>query len=253
MTTSEPPRIDPHSSLAAPARRVALFDIDGTLIRAGDAAHREAFDRALVDVYGVPATLAGISLGGMLDRQIARQALAPFAVDPEVVEGRLDQLMEVMGGHYLALAGEGIHRPEMLPGLPRVADALADAGVALAVVTGSAEPVARAKLDSCGLAELFPTGAYGDQADHRGTLVSMGLAAAGAHVGYRFDPTEAVVVGDTPRDIEAARHAGTRVIAVASGVFPKAELAVARPDALFDDLCAIDDVVAAVLGPATMR
>mgnify|MGYP001409659034 CR=1 FL=1 len=56
-------------------RGLVLFDIDGTLLRAGDRAHQAAFVRAMQEVYGVPATLDGVPLAGMLDSQIARLAL----------------------------------------------------------------------------------------------------------------------------------------------------------------------------------
>ena len=54
---------------------LALFDVDGTLIRAGDPANRKTFDHALNEVYVVPATLDGIALAGMLEqRSTARRA-----------------------------------------------------------------------------------------------------------------------------------------------------------------------------------
>jgi phosphoglycolate phosphatase-like HAD superfamily hydrolase len=45
-----------------------------------------------------------------------------------------------------------------------------------------------------------------------------------------------VLVGDTPRDIEAARHAGARAVGVATGRYTVGELAERKPDALLDDL-----------------
>lgn len=227
---------------------LALFDIDGTLIRAGDPAHRLAFDHALVTVYGVPATLDGLSLAGMLDRQIARLALRPFDIEPGAIDAGLPELVRVMGDHYRTLVGPGERHDHLLPGLPDAACALAEAGVALAVVTGSAAPVARAKLEAAGLARLFPIGAYGDQADHRGELVRLGLTQAQRHFARPFDAARAVVVGDTPKDIAAARDAGTRVLAVATGVVSRDALAAAAPDTLLDDLSEIAAVMGAILG-----
>jgi membrane protein len=50
-------------------------------------------------------------------------------------------------------------------------------------------------------------------------------------------PQEALVVGDTPYDIEAATAAGTRTVAVRSGLFPDDQLKAAI--ALYDDVAAI--------------
>lgn len=49
------------------------------------------------------------------------------------------------------------------------------------------------------------------------------------------DPSEALVVGDTPYDIIAARRTGVETIALRSGRFPEQELAAERPVAIYDD------------------
>jgi len=227
---------------------LALFDIDGTLLRAGDAAHREAFDHALRVVYRVPATIDGVPLAGMLDRSIARLALADHGVGADAADAGLGQLVTVMGEHYVAAVPPGTRVDRLLPGVVASAHALHDAGVALAVVTGTVQPVARAKLAAAHLGDLFPIGAYGDEADDRADLVARGIAAAERFYGHAFEPRRAVVIGDTPLDVSAARRAGTRVVAVASGAATREALAEARPDHLLDDLSDVGAVLAAVVG-----
>jgi phosphoglycolate phosphatase len=223
------------SAVAGPTV-VALFDIDGTLIRAGDPAHRAAFDHALQHVHGVPATLDGIPLAGMLDRQIARAALAVHAIDHAASDARLTELVEAMGEHYAASVAIGDRVAHVLPGAREAAVALREAGVALAVVTGTARPVALAKLAAAHLDDLFPVGAYGDEHHDRAALVRRGIELAGDFYGTRFAPSDAFVVGDTPRDVAAARGAGTRVVAVASGAVDRPILEESAPDLLLDDL-----------------
>jgi membrane protein len=53
----------------------------------------------------------------------------------------------------------------------------------------------------------------------------------------QVEPGEALVVGDTPFDIEAARKAGIRSVAVRSGLFPDEVLSGAI--AIYDDVAAI--------------
>ena len=79
---------------------LVLFDIDGTVIRAGDPAHRAAFEVAMAEVHGTGATLDGIPLGGRLDRQIARDALARSGVGAAAIEASLDRVMEAMAAAY---------------------------------------------------------------------------------------------------------------------------------------------------------
>jgi phosphoglycolate phosphatase len=60
-----------------------------------------------------------------------------------------------------------------------------------------------------------------------------------------------VIVGDTPRDIEAGRVAGTRVLAVATGRFSIDDLKPHEPDLLFADLSevgAVHEAIRQVIG-----
>jgi phosphoglycolate phosphatase-like HAD superfamily hydrolase len=82
---------------------------------------------------------------------------------------------------------------------------LLDAGHALALVTGNLEPIARRKLSLRGLAKYFPEGqgGFGSDADLRPELVPIARARAGAP-GRPHPREHTVLIGDTPRDVEAA-------------------------------------------------
>jgi phosphoglycolate phosphatase-like HAD superfamily hydrolase len=66
-------------------------------------------------------------------------------------------------------------------------------------------------------------------------------------VGVAFAPTEVVVIGDTPHDIDCARAFGALAVAVGTGQYTREELLAEGPDALFDDLSDVDRVLAAIL------
>jgi phosphoglycolate phosphatase len=55
-------------------------------------------------------------------------------------------------------------------------------------------------------------------------------------VGEDVAAEEILVIGDTPLDVECARAIGARVVAVATGVHSREELAATSPDLLLDDL-----------------
>ena len=57
-----------------------------------------------------------------------------------------------------------------------------------------------------------------------------------AAAGHRWDPTTCWVVGDTPRDLAAARAAGVRCALVATGTFDADVLAALEPDLVLADL-----------------
>jgi phosphoglycolate phosphatase len=59
-----------------------------------------------------------------------------------------------------------------------------------------------------------------------------------------------VLIGDTPLDVAAAREAGARVVAVASGFSDLDELDAAAPDHLLADLRDVEALASAVRGSA---
>lgn len=230
-----------------------LLDIDGTLIRAGDPDHRAAFEAALHDVYGVPATLDGIRLGGRIERQIARDALARHGLTGPVVTERWPALVDHLEAGYRARLTPGGRVDWLLPGLPAVLDRLVAAGVVLGLLTGNARGVAAAKLEAAGLSRWFAdgVGGFGDEADDRHELVDHARDAARAVHGRSWSPPEVVVLGDTPLDVEAAHAAGARAVAVATGRWSADELRAAGPDVVLPDLADGGAVVDAVLARPT--
>ena len=50
------------------------------------------------------------------------------------------------------------------------------------------------------------------------------------------------MVGDSPQDIECARQAGARSVAIAGGFTPTDRLSLARPDVLLESVAELPDV-----------
>ena len=154
-----------------------------------------------------------------------------------------------LGRYYGNRVGRGDRAAWVLPGVPDLLADLHARGIAVAIATGSIRPVAEAKLLGAGLSERFPTGAFGDEARDRTELVRTAWTRACTHHGRPFTPGRTVVIGDTPADIAAARAAGNRVLAVATGRFGTGELGELGPDGTFADLADIAAVVEAIRGP----
>jgi phosphoglycolate phosphatase-like HAD superfamily hydrolase len=107
---------------------------------------------------------------------------------------------------------------------PGVADTLAALeardGVVQSLLTGNIEANAALKVGAFGLERWldFEVGAYGsDPHDERSELVAVARERVTAKYG---EPTRAVLVGDTPHDVQAAREAGARAVAVATPASP---------------------------------
>jgi phosphoglycolate phosphatase-like HAD superfamily hydrolase len=82
----------------------------------------------------------------------------------------------------------------------------------------------------------FAFGAYGcDHAD-RNQLGPVALERASMHAGRDFSAEEALVIGDTPKDIACARAMGARCLAVATGKFSAEQLRVCGADMVVQGL-----------------
>ncbi|MFI5633792.1 HAD family hydrolase [Streptomyces sp. NPDC051664] len=144
-----------------------------------------------------------------------------------------------------ALAGAGAERLHELSkrgtALPGVRDVLKAASVREAwvssVLTGNIASNARVKVSAFGLDPLvdLAVGAYGADALQRPGLVAVAQERAQRLRGVR-DDVPVVLVGDTPRDVEAALATGSGIIAVASGVHSPEELAAAGASVVLPDL-----------------
>jgi phosphoglycolate phosphatase-like HAD superfamily hydrolase len=240
-----------NSSRARPAAPdgppgLVLFDIDGTLLVAGDADHKAALIGAVADVYGVAISFAGFSLGGRLDAEIVRVLAGGAGVPAATVERDLPRAMARMGERFTEAFSHDGYAARALPGAVAAVAAVHADGFTTGVLTGNARSIAVARLRATGFAGLLDVGAFGDRAHARADLVAEACAVASARHGRPHVAARTVLVGDTTRDVEAARAAGARVVAVATGVIPKAQLAAAAPDALLDDLTDTAALVGAV-------
>lgn len=225
---------------------LVLFDIDGTLLRAGDPAHQQALVEAFEEVFGLRVTLEGVQLAGMLDANIARTLLDIHEIEDPGSSGLLDTMMSSMGDRYRKAVMEIDLRERLLPGVSQAIAACAERSWETGVLTGNARSVAYAKLERVGLANLLVTGAFGDSARERAHLVEVAIAAAREATGVHFEREQTVLVGDTPHDIRAARESGSKVIAVATGRFDVNSLAQHQPDTVLPDMSDTGAFVAAV-------
>jgi phosphoglycolate phosphatase-like HAD superfamily hydrolase len=204
-----------------------LFDLDGTLMLS-DGSGRRAFERALEAVLGVERALAGITLHGNTDPAILDEACAATL-------GRAATAVErtAVLARYLDFLAEELARPGCIRVLPAVREtlaALAAHGALVGLATGNIEAGARLKLDAAGLADHFTFGGYGSDAAERSALVEVAIAR-GERLAGRAVPRDAIrLVGDTPRDIAAARATRVRAIGVTTGIHDAAALREAGAD-----------------------
>ena len=210
-TASQPPHI------------LVLWDIDHTLIETRGVG-RAIYERVFPAVTG-KALRQLAEVAGRTELVIMHDTLQLHDVEPtEQMMRRLAAAL--IQGHEdarteLAMTGR------VLPGAKETLAALAtDPRIHQAVLSGNLRDVSRIKLEVFGLDSYLDlvSSAYGDDHTERPELVTIAQQRATARMAVTFDNQHTVLIGDTPKDVEAALTAGVRIIGVASGKSNEAEL-----------------------------
>jgi len=197
-STEDPGRPDP-------AQRVVLLDIDGTLIDSNDA-HARAWVASLAEFgYAVSFERVRPLIGKGGDKILPELV----GLDPESTEAQ--RMSEVRGEMF---------RTRELPHLaatPGARDLLLRLRAddhELSVATSASAADLKATLEQAGVADLIETATSSDDAERSKPDPDIVRAALQRS---RRPASHAVMLGDTPYDIEAATRARVRVVALRCG------------------------------------
>jgi HAD superfamily hydrolase (TIGR01509 family) len=202
--------------------KVVLLDVDGTLVDSNDA-HAQAWE-AVFERNGYPVTFERVRelIGKGGDKVI-----------PEVT--RL--AAQSAEGKRLSAERTALFHRVYLPNVRAFPQATAllqrlkGAGLELVVATSASKTELEPLLELCGALPFLSHQTSSDDATHSKPdpdIVQVALHKAGCK------PSEAVMLGDTPYDVEAAVKAGVRAVALRSGGHPDESLAGAV--AIYDDV-----------------
>lgn len=195
---------------------LVLWDVDGTLVDTAGRG-RDAFDEVFEAVVGQPPG-DPVAFAGHTDHQIA---LAMLDRVGHAGEAHVPRMLEELASALAAKVDDIRAAGRALPGAREALQALAEReGVVSSLLTGNIEANAALKLAAFGLDSLvdLEVGGYGSD-PHRSRADLVAVARERAAAKYGAEPADTVLVGDTPLDVRAAREAGARSVAVASGPY----------------------------------
>ena len=227
--------------------RIYLFDIDGTLVSSGGVGRR-ALESAFALRYGNPGAF-NFPFDGMTDRAIVSMALRDLGLTlgEHDLQAEIDAVLD---DYVLALAGEtqkSAHAFVVHEGAPEVLDALQAGGAqsrgVIGLGTGNIRKGAAIKLGAVGLYDRFTFGGFGCDHHDRAQLLAVGAARGAALLGRGVNECEVVVIGDTPKDVAAARAIGATSLAVATGRYSQSELRA----------CGADHTAASLASPEALQ
>ncbi|WP_263357549.1 HAD family hydrolase [Acidicapsa ligni] len=226
------------------AQDAYLFDIDGTILRSRDRIHFNSFASSVRQVTGLEISLEGMVLHGGTDTAILREAFAQAGIAVDAWESQNEAILEAMR-QTIETRRADLDMWRM-PGIEETLRHLAERGALLGLATGNLEMIGWTKVELVGLREWFRFGGFSDKFEVRSEMIRDAVFKAREIAGPNVSPC---VVGDTPRDIEAARANSLPVIAVATGNYGFDELAEMKPEVCttsLADLLAETNVRAAV-------
>ena len=228
------PQSKRRSETPAAAIRAVVFDWDGTLL---DSYHADA------TAYQVMFRTLGIEWGiAELEKHYSPNWHRVYRA-AGIPRGRWTEADRLWRQAYTHL------RPALMPGTRRVLRLVARNHVMALVTSGNGMRV-RGQLREFGLAQLFRVAVFGEDARHKKPHpAALKLALA----RLRLKPEECVYVGDSPEDIEMARRAGVRAIAVL-GPFPNHErLRASEMDALLESLDELPEALKKLCPPTARK
>ena len=205
--------------------KAVIFDVDGTLVDSNDLhveAWREAFrcygkELAFDDVHGQ------MGKGGdqLMPVFCSREELGKFGEELEKRRG------ELFKSDYLP-------RVRPFPRVRELFERLRADGLQVALATSAKEEELARHKKSLRIEDLLEAAASADDAKRSKPHPDIFQAALAGLEGVA--PGEAVVVGDTPYDVQAAAKAGIRTVGLLSGGFTEEALRGAGAVAVYRDV-----------------
>jgi phosphoglycolate phosphatase-like HAD superfamily hydrolase len=218
------------------------FDIEGTLITT-DGLCLEVLEQTLREACSLVNPFEGIPVAGRSEAEIIRNVMKTVGMPPERIRLERPRLVT----RYVTLLGSSLRkrpRGNILPGVRELLEKLkGDSRWALGLLTRKTLMTSRVLLGHHGLLGTFPFGAFADDRDNREALPALLLERARETTGITFAPKEVYAVGDAARDVAAARAAGLKTVAVATGADSYEALADVKPDLILHSLEDVDDVL----------
>jgi phosphoglycolate phosphatase len=210
-----------------------VFDLDGTLIDSrGDIV--AAVNHALMETGRAPLS------GPVIVRYVGdgSRALCARAAQLPETSDEVTRLAELFAAYYV---DHPVEFTRFTPGTQEMLEALAEIPeVSLGICTNKPRSITDAVLGALGIRTRFRAVVGGGDLPEKKPAPGPLLHAAKL---LRVAPEATVMVGDGPQDIECARRAGARAVAVASPFHARERLVEARPDVLLRSLSELPDVI----------
>ena len=200
-------------------KKLVLFDLDGTLVNAGGCGRR-ALIKAFEELYGVTPEFATALIAGRTDIDnlslvygLIKKGKKPTAAELKKLKAKYLELLPVEVN-----ASVRCKKYDLMPGVEKFLKLLSkEKDIILGLGTGNLEEGAKMKLEPIKLGAYFTVGGYGEDGHTREEMLQAAVKRAEKKFKTTFAPDHVFVIGDTHRDIVAAKNCGFHNAAITSG------------------------------------
>jgi phosphoglycolate phosphatase len=214
-------------------KKLLLFDIDGTLLRAQDAT-RLAMNEAFQSLFNTKKSLADMSFFSWTDLGLFREAAIKLIGRP-FNDGEYSAFTKV---YTERLQGQlKTCKFYLMPGIAELLPRLsAREDVILGLETGNIESAAWLKLKRGNIDGFFKFGGFGSDSADRAELIQKSIERACALENCAIPAENIYVIGDAPYDVSAGKKAGVNTIVVGTGISDQEKVLAEKPNHYLKDL-----------------
>jgi len=225
-------------------RPLVIFDIDGTIIKlVKKKNHEHPVVIGIKDACGIEVDLMSIDHVGMCDIAIVKTLLRKHGLDNEMIENNLAECKRKIIKEFEKHFND--NKYIVLPGVKELLSELKKRGAFIALGTGNFKEKAMFRMNMLGLGSYFKFGGFGDVCMDRECLLKTAMNEARKR---SFSGDNIFAIGDTVRDVAAAKNTGIKIIAVATGKDSEDILWEAGSDYVLKDLSDTENVIKIIYG-----
>jgi len=200
-------------------KKLILFDIDGTLLRAKRGLSKQLFAQFLSQLLSKDVTPDILpDFAGNTDINILSEALDSLGEDADYILGKGDDIWKLQTSVFKSYSNTQHYI--IYPGVLELLNYLQNykSNYSLALLTGNNNFNAYNKLSIFDLESFFPTGAFGNDARERSDLPPIAFKRSmQVYEKTSFNSSNSIIIGDSFRDVKCALDNRMAVIAVATG------------------------------------
>ena len=209
-----------------------LFDIDGTLLKAGKAP-RNAFIKTIKDIFDIDVENKNISFVGKTDLSILIENTKPHITEKEVLTKK-DEFFETFYYNFKKIYSK-VDDKFLLPYVKETLYFLINKREIIGLLTGNSKKTAYEKLLPFGIKDYFKIGAFGDEEIRRENLISLAHKRAEIFFNRTIKREEIIIVGDSIPDIYTAKVYNVKAIIVLTGWTDRKTIEENSPDYIIEN------------------